>query len=286
MGSYPYFLVLFSILFSFTIIGLWGAVLMMGDQLQKSIKERISIQVYLQKDLPADSIQKIHQLVASRPYVLRIKNVPKVEFIAKEVSAKKFIEETGENFASFLGENPLRDALIVHIDPSFSQSAQLGKIKEDLIEQPGIFEVAYIENMADIIHQNIQKLVWAATAFTIAMCVVIVLLILNTIRLAMYSQRYLIRSMQLVGAKSWFIQKPYLFRSLILGLVGGILASLLVLFLMEYSKNYFPEINNLLFIERVFIMLGGLVVGGGVLCFLSSFFAVTLFLGKRLDDLY
>jgi cell division transport system permease protein len=286
LGSYPYFLVLFSLIFSLTIIGLWGSLLIMGDQVQKSIKERISVQVYLQKDISADSIQKIQTFVANRPYVLRKGSVAQVEFKSKEEAAKKFIEETGENFAAFLGENPLRDALVVHIDPSFSKSAQLAKIQSDLMEQRGIFEVVYTENMADIIHQNIQKLIWAAIAFTIAMCIVILVLIMNTIRLAMYSQRYLIRSMQLVGARNWFIQRPYLFRSLIIGIIGGVISSLLILVAMEYSKSYFPEINNLVFLESVFVLMGGLVIGGGILCFLSSFLAVNRFLGKRLEDLY
>lgn len=286
LGSYPYFLVLISLIFSLTIIGLWGSLLIMGDQMQKSFKEQISVQVYLHKDLSTDSIQKIQELVANRPYVLKKENKPQVVYISKEESAKKFIKETGENFADFLGENPLRDALVVNIDPSFSRSTQLAKIKEDLVEQPGIFEVVYTDSMADTIHMNIQKLTWAAIAFSSAMSLVVLLLIMNTIRLAMYSQRFLIRSMQLVGARNWFIQRPYVLRSLGIGIVGGIISSILVLVLLEYSKSYLPEISSLLFLEYVFILLSGIVVGGGILCFVSSLLAVNRFLGKSLEDLY
>ena len=286
LGSYPYFLVLFSLIFALTIIGLWGTVLIIGNQLQQAVKERITVQIYLQNELEADSIANIQKAVSARPYILRKNGQAQVEFISKETSAKKFIEETGENFASLLGDNPLRDAMILHIDPAFSHSGQLSKIKEDLIAQPGIFEVVYTENLAEAIHKNIQKFVWAAIGFTAAMSLVILILITNTIRLAMYSQRFLIRSMQLVGARNWFIQKPYLLRSLGIGFVGGIISSTLILLGLQYSKHYFPEIESYLFKEYMIILLSGIVVGGAVLCFISSFFAVNRFLGKRLEDLY
>jgi cell division transport system permease protein len=228
LGSYPYFLVLFSLIFSLTIVGFWASILLMGDQLQTSVKENISVQVYLQKELTLDSIAKIQALVENRPYVLRKEGKAQLNFIPKEASAKKFIEETGENFADFLGENPLRDAFVVNIDPAFSQSTQMKRIKDDLGRQSGIFEVVYTEGLSDAIHQNIQKLTLAAIVFTSVMMIVIFLLINNTIKLAMYSQRFLIRSMQLVGAKSWFIQRPYLFRSLWLGMLGGFVSAVII----------------------------------------------------------
>lgn len=286
LGSYPYFLVLFSLIFSLTIIGFWISMLLMGDQLQKTIKEKISIQVYLHKELSADSIQKIQKLVQNRPYVLQKDGMPQVLFISKEASAKKFIEETGENFADFMGENPLRDAFVINIDPAYSKSEQLARIKSDLSSQGGIFEVSYIEGLADAIHHNIQRLSIAAIAFTSVMIVVIFLLINNTIKLAMYSQRFLIRSMQLVGAKSWFIQKPYLFRSMWLGMLGGFVAAVIILAILQYGKSYFPEIGNLLFIEKEFILLGGLILGGGMICLFSSLLAVSRYLGKSLEELY
>ncbi len=286
LGSYPYFLVLFSLIFSLTIIGFWVTLLLMGNQLQQTIKENISIQIYLHKGLSADSIQKIQQLVENRPYVLRKNGKPQLQFISNEVSAKKFIEETGENFADFMGENPLRDAFILNIDPTFSHSVQLAKIKQDLSDQGGIFEVSYIEGLADTIHENIQKLSMAAIAFTCIMLVVIFLLINNTIKLAMYSQRFLIRSMQLVGAKSWFIQRPYLFRSMWLGMLGGFIASIIILIILEYGKKYLPEIANLLFLEKEAFLLAGLILGGGLICLLSSLLAVSRYLGKSLNELY
>ena len=260
--------------------------LLIGDQLQQMIKEKISIQVYLQKELSADSISKIKKLVENRPYILRKGGKPNVIFISKEVSAKKFIEETGENFADFMGENPLRDALVIHVDPAFSTAGQLVKIKNDLSAQGGIFEVSYIDGLADAIHDNIKKLTLVAIAFTLGMIVVIFLLINNTIKLAMYSQRFLIRSMQLVGATSWFIQKPYLFRSMWLGMLGGFFASAIILAVLEYSKEFFPEMANLLFIEKEFILLGSLILGGGLICLFSSLLAVSRYLGKSLEELY
>ena len=102
----------------------------------------------------------------------------------------------------------------------------------------------------------------------------------------MYSQRFLIRSMQLVGATSWFIQKPYLFRSMWLGMLGGFFSSAIILAILEYSKGFFPEIGTLLFIEKEFILLGSLILGGGLICLFSSLLAVSRYLGKSLEELY
>jgi cell division transport system permease protein len=286
LGSYPYFLVFFSLVFSLTIIGFWSSILLMGNQLQQSIKENITVQVYLQKEITPDSIAQIQRLVESRPYVLQKEGKAQVRFISKEASEKKFIEETGENFAAFMGENPLRDAFILNIDPAFSQSAQLKKIKEELSRQPGIFEVVYTEGLADAIHLNFKKLTFAAIAFTSVMLVVIFLLINNTIKLAMYSQRFLIRSMQLVGAKAWFIQKPYLLRSMWLGILGGLIASVLIMIMLEYGKSILPEMGDLLFLEKEFLLLGCLVLGGGLVCLFSSLLAVSRYLGTSLEELY
>lgn len=286
LGSYPYLLVLFSLIFSLTIIGCWGSILLIGNELQNTIKENITVQIYLQKELSEDSIASIQRAVESKKYTLRKSNETQLEYISKDESSKKFIKETGENFAEFLGENPLRDAFIVKIAPAFSSPAQLKKVKADLSAIAGIYEVIYTENMAEAIHQNIRKLTIVAIGFTLFILVVIFLLINNTIKLAMYSQRFLIRSMQLVGAKNWFIQRPYIFRSFTLGIIGGAVSSIVILVLLEYSKGYLPEMENLAFIEHEFLFLSILTLSGGLICLISSFFAVSRYLGRSLEYLY
>jgi len=160
------------------------------------------------------------------------------------------------------------------------------RIKDDLSHQGGIFEVVYTDGLSEAIHQNIQKLTLAAIAFTTVMILVIFLLINNTIKLAMYSQRFLIRSMQLVGAKAWFIQQPYLFRSLFLGMLGGFVSAVIIWGLLEYSKTFIPEIGELLFVEKEFMLFGGLVLVGGIICLFSSLLAVSRYLGSSLEELY
>ena len=286
LGSYPYLLVLFSLIFSLTIIGFWGSILIVGNELQQTIKENINVQVYLQKEVDTDSILKIQTRIENRPYVLKKAGKSQVQYISRAASSKKFIEETGENFADFMGENPLRDAFIVKIDPRFSRTSQLKTIKEDLSSQDGIFEVVYTESLAESIHDNIQKLSLAAIIFTSIMVLVIFLLINNTIKLAMYSQRFLIRSMQLVGARAWFIQKPYLFRSFWLGILGGFIAAVILSLSINYGMQYLPEIKVFLSSEKLLILTGALIIGGGVICLLSSVFAVSRYLGRSLEDLY
>jgi cell division transport system permease protein len=286
LGSYPHAMVIFSITLALFVIGLFGVLLIHAGKLSNLIKESLEVQVYLDRNLTETQLAALQNTFSKKEYIAYKGKDAQVRFFSKEEGAKEFIQETGEDFLTFLGENPLRDAYILKINPEFADSQQLKKIKTDLQEIPGVFEVQYVESLIESINKNLQKLSIILLSFAGILVLAAIILINNTVKLALFSQRFLIRSMQLVGATSAFIQRPFLSRATFQGVISGLIAGLLLLALLQYA--YF-QINELYVLRDEFqigILLLSLMVLGSVLGFFSSYRSVRKYMGMSLDELY
>lgn len=286
LGSYPHALVIFSITLALFVIGLFGLLLIHAGKLSNLVKESIEVQVYLDRDLLETQLVTLKKSLTKKEYIAYKGSEAQVRFYSKEEGAKEFMKETGEDFMGFLGENPLRDAYIVNINPDFADSQNLKKIKQDLENIDGVFEVQYVENLIESINQNIKKLSIILLSFAGILVLVVVILINNTVKLALFSQRFLIRSMQLVGATSYFIQRPFLNRATMQGLISGLVASLLLLGLLQYAYYELNELYVLRDEMQIGILLICLIFLGSILGFLSSYRAIKKYLGMSLDELY
>jgi cell division transport system permease protein len=286
LGSYPYVSVVFSITLALFVIGLFGMLLIYANKLTQVIQENVEIQVFLNKTISTSDRLKIQKTLANKEYVDQPEGEEPVVFISKEEAATQFIEDTGEDFSQFLGENPLRDAFVIHVKPEYYEPTELSKIKLDIERLSGVFEVAYVESLIDAINRNVTKISLVLVGFALLLVVIVAILINNTIRLALFSQRFLIRSMQLVGATASFIQRPFLTRSLLHGILGGIFAGGLLLAIMQYAQQQIEDLAQLQSIEELIILLGGLLIIGGVMGFISTYRAVRKYLRMSLDQLY
>lgn len=286
LGNYPHAMVMFSITLALFVIGLFGLLLIHAGKLSNLVKQNLEMQVYLDYDLSAMEVEKLRKVLGRKEYIAVTEGETQVAFLSKEDGAREFIQESGEDFLTFLGENPLRDAFILRINPDFATSAQLKKIKQDLQTTQGVFEVEYVESLLDNINQNLRRLSILLISFAAILVLVVVILINNTIKLALFSQRFLIRSMQLVGATSFFIQRPFLNRASWQGFVSGILASGLLVGLLQYAYYQMSELYLLRDEKQILLLCVALVVLGGLLGFLSSYRAVRKYLRASLDDLY
>jgi cell division transport system permease protein len=159
-------------------------------------------------------------------------------------------------------------------------------IKQDVEKIPGVFEATYVENLVEEINRNIYRISFVLLVFAALLLFTITILINNTIKLALFSQRFLIRSMQLVGATSWFIQKPFLMRSVWQGLLSGVLASILLFILLQYANTQIEELELLQVQEQIFMLLAGLCLMGPFVSLLSSYRSVNKYLQMSLDELY
>lgn len=286
LGNYPHTMVVFSITLALFVIGLFGLLLIHAATLSEKVKENIEMHVYLDRDLTEVQLTRIQKAFAAKEYVAYRGDTAQVRFLSKEEGAKAFLENTGEDFTAFLGDNPLRDAFVLRINAENATSAQLKGIKNDLEGIEGVHEVQYVESLIESINSNIKRISIILLAFAAILVLVVIILINNTIKLALYSQRFLIRSMQLVGATSFFIQRPFLNRAILQGFMSGIFASILLFVLMQYAYHEITELKLLQNNEQTYILMGALIIIGGLIGFFSSYRAVRKYLGMSLDELY
>lgn len=286
LGSYPYFSVVFSIFLSLFVIGLFGLLLIHTTALTAVIKDNIEVQIYLNKEVTDNQRIQIQKALSSKEYIAQKEDELQVSFISKEEAAEGFIEETGEDFTHFLGENPLRDAFIIKIGPEFQSKDQLNEIKKDIEELTGVFEAVYVESLVESINENLAKISAVLLGFAVILLLVVVMLINNTIKLALFSQRFLIRSMQLVGAKASFIQKPFLLRSALHGILAGIIASAGLYMLLNFANQRIENLASLQDLQVIALLFFILIALGALIGFSSTYRAINKYMKLSLDELY
>jgi cell division transport system permease protein len=275
LGSYPYFSVVFSNTIALFVIGLFALLLLQSRRLTQLIRNNIEI-----------NISRLRNILSNSDYILEDNGNPQIRFISDEEAAQKFMVDTGEDFTEFLGDNPLRNALIIRIKPEFQEIEKLDEIKRNIERLQGVYEVVYMESLISSINKNTAKISIILAGIMVVMVVIVLVLINNTIKLALFSQRFLIRSMQLVGARPSFIQWPFLRRSIIHGLISGIIASVVLYNILIYANEKIDglaELQNDLELIIVFITISVL---GGVIAFFSTYRSVKKYLKMSLDELY
>jgi len=286
LGYFKFGSVLFSTTLSLFIVGLFGIILIQASSLTKMIRENIEIQVFLDKGLSPQQLAEIRKNLAERPFVLAKEDSVQLRFISNKEAAETFIKNTGEDFTKFLDDNPLRDSYVFSVSEEFQSSEQLTNIAKELEAVPGVFEVSYMTDLVDSINKNLFKVSLIMGGFILILIVTVIMLINNTIRLALFSQRFLIRSMQLVGATRGFIRKPFLVRAFLFGVLAGILASTILFSLLEYTKGNIEGFAALQNTELMLLLFASLSIMGGLLSGFSTLRAVNKYLNMSLDELY
>ena len=286
LGSYPTLLVVFSITLALVVIGLFGLLLLHAQKLSEVVRENLEVQVYLDRSLPETELLRLQQDLGQQPFVAERDGKPQIRFVSKEEGARQLLQSTGEDFRQFLDDNPLRDAYVLKIKPAYTDTLHLRQLNRSLAAQRGVFEVQYPRDLFASINNNLTRVSMVLLGFAAVLVLVVVILINNTIKLALFSQRFLIRSMQLVGATRLFIQQPFLRRATWQGLASGVLAALLLVALLQYAYLEVEPLRLLRDDLRLGLLLLGVVGLGVVIGFFSSARAVHKYLKMSLDDLY
>ncbi|MFD2033533.1 cell division protein FtsX [Belliella marina] len=286
VGKFKFISVLFSTTLSLFIVGLFGVIFIQAKTLTKIIRENIEIQVFLNKNIDEKQKASIGKMLASKPYVLQKGDSTSLVFISQEEAAASFLEDTGEDFTKFLNDNPLRDSYTIAVAEEFQTSGQINEIVTEIQGMDGVFEVTYMSDLVESINENLLKVSLVMGGFILILIVTVIMLINNTIRLALFSQRFLIRSMQLVGATRGFIRKPFLSRAFFFGALSGVLASAILFGIIEYTKANIDGFAMLQNYELLYVLFGGLVIVGAMLSVFSTLRAVNKYLNMSLDELY
>lgn len=285
LGSYPFASVVFSITVALLVLGLFGWLLLHSSRLATRIQESVEVQVYLNKNINQSDITKIRTAIAAKPYIL-IKDEPQISLVTKEEAAKQFAEATGEDFTDFLGDNPLRDLFAVKVKGSYQAIDSLNQVKAEIEAIRGVFEVEYEESLVESINQNLTKIGFILVGLAVFALLVVIILINNTIKLALFSQRFLIRSMQLVGATSSFIQRPFLYRSMMYGFFAGVLSCGLIYGFTMYMNDMIDGLEELQDTNGFILLFSLILVIGIFVGYFSSLRAIRKYLKLSLDELY
>lgn len=286
LGSYPSVGVVISITLALFVTGLFGLLIISSQELERVVRENIKVQVYLKNGLTETQRTQVEKKLEQLPYINKSLVDDAVVFISKDEAAKKFIAETGEDFNQFIGENPLHEAYVLTIDPAYHSRESMEKISKELEKMNGVFEVFYVEGLIESINKNVTRLGVILASIIALLLITVVLLINSTLRLALFSQRFLVRSMQLVGARKWFIQRPFLFRALLYGALSGILAAAGLALMVRYAHRNFEDLALIENKERMMMLFAALVVTGMIVAVTSSYFAIRKYLKMSLDELY
>ncbi|WNB17125.1 cell division protein FtsX [Marivirga arenosa] len=286
LGHYPFVSVILSMTLALFILGLFALLITTTSSLTKVIQQNVEMQVYLNSNLSEPQQLRISKSLASKAYILKGEDIESVRFISKKEAAEKFIEDTGEDFMEFLGDNPLKDAYIVKISSDFHSSEKMLEVQKDIEKINGVFEVIYTNNMVQSINENITKISIVLLSISILLFIVIGILINNTIKLALFSQRFLIRSMQLVGATKGFIRKPFIYRSILHGIVSATIAAALLYGLLAYGSEQLEGLAELQNQQMQLIIFGGLILTGIIIATFSTYRAMQKYMAMSLDELY
>lgn len=285
LGGYPAIGVVISITLSLIVMGIFGLLVIYSQELEHQVRQNIRVQVYLKSNVTETQRLQIENKLVSQPYVSK-ENGTGVVFVSKDDAAKKFIEETGEDFVEFIGENPLRDAYLVSIATEYHSIKEIEKIKKEIQAMNGVFQVFYVEGLIESVNSNVTKIGLILLGLITVLLLTVVLLINNTLRIALFSQRFLIRSMQLVGAKKWFILRPFLLRASGYGLLAGVLAASLLWSLSNYAQTKIEDLSILHNQNQFLGLMALLLISGIVVAVLSTFFSIRRYLKMSLDQLY
>lgn len=260
--------------------GLLGLILVHAKNLSNYVKENIVLNIIVNEGAKEVDILALKRQIDANPFVL------KTQYVSKELAARNLTKDLGEDFVEFLGYNPLLSSIDVYMKADYANNISIESFTKKLIKNPLAKEVIYQKSLIDMVNQNIRGIGLVLLAFAIILLIIAVALINNTIRLAIYSQRFLIKSMQLVGATKNFIRKPFLTYGILHGLIAALIAIILLLLTLYFAQQQVPEmilLRNWLEFGIVFaaVMCIGILISG-----LSTYFAVSKFLRLKIYELY
>jgi cell division transport system permease protein len=270
---------IFSISTVLFLTGFLGLFIIIAKNTSDILKESVSIHVELTDATP----QEYNEIIAK---LKMYDEVLKINYVTKEEAAVKLKNDIKEDFIQIIGYNPLYNALDVNLKSDYFNQQNIEKIKKNLLLESLVRDVSYPKVISQSLDKNLRKISFFIGALTIFLLLIAVVLIDSTIRLAMFSDRFLIKSMQLVGATRWFIIKPYIWRSILNGIVSAIM-SFIVLVLVLYMISKYSELIDIMHeINHLVVVFFGLIFLGIIISSISTVFAVHKYLRTKLDSLY
>lgn len=275
-----YFSVVISIALVLFLLGCLGLLVLNAKKVADHFKEQVVMTIYLNDSAKEVEVKQLEKTLAMSEYT---KNI---EYVSKEAAAESMKAETGEDFMDFVGYNPLQNSIDVHLKADFVTLETLASISEELSNKKFIEEIRYDNDLVELMNDNVKKITFWVLIISAIFTLIAVLLINSSIRLAVYSKRFIIKTMQMVGATKAFIRRPFVFQNIKLGIIGAVIALIGMGVVVYYLDQTFGELQLL----SNPILIGGLFVVifllGILITWFSTFIATQRFLNLKTDALY
>lgn len=275
-----YFSVTLSIALVLFLLGVLGLLVLNTQKLANHFKEEITLSVFLKDSAKDVEISQLQKSLVMSGYT------KSAVFVSKEEAAREHSQDIGEDFQEFLGYNPLKNSIDVNLKADYVNTRQVDSIAREIGARSFVEEVSYDRPTLDLLTQNVRRIGLGILIASGIFTLIAVLLINSSIRLSIYSKRFIIKTMQMVGATKSFIRKPFIWTNIKLGMLGALLALLALAGLLSYLDRNFPQLGLLQDVVQLVLVFGGVFAAGVLISLVSTFFATQRFLNLRTDDLY
>ena len=262
------------------VLGILGFLLLNATRLSNHVKQNIGFSVMIKEGMKDVDIMQLQKLIDSKAYSLE------TNWVSKEDAATELKEQLGEDFISFLGYNPLLESIDIKIKATYANPDSLLVLQEELTKNDLIHEVFYQKDLVEKISENVQKMSVFLVSFCFLLFIISFTLINNTIRLSVYSKRFLIRTMKLVGATNKFIKGPFLSESIYNGVYSSLVAICMLLAVFQLLQSDMPDFLNIQNLKSMGIIFASIFVAGILFTWLSTFFALRKYLRIKESEIY
>ncbi|MDM9631368.1 cell division protein FtsX [Robiginitalea aurantiaca] len=275
-----YFSVILSIALVLFLLGVLGLLLLNTKKLADHFKEEITLSVFLKDTAKEVEISQLQKSLVMADYT------KSAVFVSKDEAAEQHSADIGEDFLEFLGYNPLKNSIDVNLKADFVSTIQVDSIAQAIAGETFVEEVSYDKPTLDLLTKNVKRIGLIILIASALFTLIAVLLINSSIRLSIYSKRFIIKTMQMVGATKSFIRKPFIWTNIKLGMIGAVLALIGIAGLLLYLNQNFPQLGLLQDTLQLGLVFAGVFLAGILISLASTYFATQRFLNLRTDDLY
>ncbi len=275
-----YFYAIFGITLVLVVLGVAAILILQAKRISTSLKENLAVELVLKDEVPASKIASLQAIIQGKPYTKTTR------FISKEDAAKILQQDLGENFLDLLGYNPLYASFNLNIYEKYANKDSFALVKADLTAFPEVQQVNVQDKVLESLDRSVRRGTFIVLMIAAALLIFAISLIFNTIRLAMFSNRFTIKTQQLFGATRWFIIKPFLGRGIWNGFVSGIIACILIAALIFYVDYTQPDLGLQSDLVTFGVLFGAIILFGIFISFLSTLTAVLRYLRLKVEDLY
>ena len=275
-----YFSVVISIGLVLFLVGILGLIVLKTNSITEHFKEKVTITIFLKDNAKNIDVEILQAELKRAEYT------KSVTYISKKDAAKKYTEEIGEDFVEFLGDNPLKNAVDISLKSEFVTPEKIAEIEQNLLIRSIVAEVTYDKPLIELLIKNINRLSFWMLLFSSLFTLIAIVLINSSIRLSIYSKRFTIKTMQMVGATKGFIRMPFIWNSIKLGIIGSLVSIAGLIAFIMYVDNTIPELAMLENYKILGVLFAAIIGLGILITWISTFFATQRFLNLRTDELY